>query len=111
MNQICENMTLPLVTFKTRVRVENDEENPFVWKDLTTNDYFKGKKCILFSLPGAFTPTCSSSHLPGYENLYDKFKKLGVDELQDPDDDGKPEVKITNKPLSYTDIKKFKGTV
>ena len=81
MNQICENMTLPLVTFKTRVRVENDEENPFVWKDLTTNDYFKGKKCILFSLPGAFTPTCSSSHLPGYENLYDKFKKLGVDEI------------------------------
>jgi hypothetical protein len=38
-------------------------------------------------------------------------RKLGVDELQDPDDDGKPEVKITNKPLSYTDIKKFKGTV
>ena len=38
MNQICENMTLPLVTFKTRVRVENDEENPFLWKDLTTND-------------------------------------------------------------------------
>ena len=81
MSQICENMKLPLVTFKTRVRVENDNENPFVWKDLTTDDYFKGKKCVLFSLPGAFTPTCSASHLPGYEKLYDDFKKLGVDEV------------------------------
>ena len=81
MSQICENMTLPDVTFKTRVRVENDEENPFVWKDMTTADYFKGKKCVLFSLPGAFTPTCSASHLPRYQELYDEFKTLGVDEV------------------------------
>ena len=81
MNQICENMTLPDVTFKTRVRVENDEENPFVWKDLTTADYFKGKKCVLFSLPGAFTPVCSATHLPRYQELYDEFKTLGVDEV------------------------------
>ena len=78
---ISENFKLPSVVFKTRTRIESSEENPFVWKDLTTDDYFKGKKCILFSLPGAFTPTCSSSHLPGYENLYDEFKKLGVDEI------------------------------
>ena len=81
MSQICENMTLPDVTFKTRVRVENDEENPFVWKDMTTADYFKGKKCVLFSLPGAFTPVCSATHLPRYQELYDEFKTLGVDEV------------------------------
>ena len=81
MSKICENMKLPEVTFKTRVRVENDEENPFVWKDLTTADYFKGKKCVLFSLPGAFTPTCSASHLPRYQELYDDFKTVGVDEV------------------------------
>ena len=81
MSQICENMKLPLVTFKTRTRVESDDENPFVWKDVTTDDYFKGKKCVLFSLPGAFTPTCSASHLPGYEKNYEEFKKLGIDEV------------------------------
>tara|TARA_B100001248_G_C27397952_1_gene467162 strand:+ start:5842 stop:6444 length:603 start_codon:yes stop_codon:yes gene_type:complete len=78
---ISENFKLPSVVFKTRTRVESSEENPFEWKDLTTDDYFKDKKCILFSLPGAFTPTCSSSHLPEYENLYDEFKKLGIDEV------------------------------
>ena len=78
---ISENFKLPSVVFKTRTRIESSEENPFEWKDLTTDDYFKDKKCILFSLPGAFTPTCSSSHLPGYENLYDEFKKLGIDEV------------------------------
>lgn len=76
-----EGMKLPNVTFKTRVRIESSDENPFEWKDMTTNDYFKGKRCILFSLPGAFTPTCSSSHLPGYEKHYDEFKKLGIDEI------------------------------
>ncbi|MGE5476644.1 MAG: peroxiredoxin [Bacteroidales bacterium] len=71
---------VPKVTFKTRVR--NDAlggPNPFEWKDLTTDDIFKGKKVVLFSLPGAFTPTCSTSHLPRYEELYDEFRKLGVD--------------------------------
>ena len=81
MSQICENMKLPLVTFKTRTRVESNDENPFVWKDVTTDDYFKGKKCVLFSLPGAFTPTCSAAHLPGYEKNYEEFKKLGIDEV------------------------------
>ena len=73
--------TLPNVIFKTRIRIDNNSENPFDWKDMTTQDYFAGKKCILFALPGAFTPTCSTSHLPGYEKLYDKFKKLGIDEI------------------------------
>ena len=78
---ISEGMKLPNVVFKTRVRVESSDENPFEWKDMTTDDYFKGKKCILFSLPGAFTPTCSSSHLPGYEKYYEQFKSMGVDEV------------------------------
>ncbi len=73
---------VPNVTFKTRVRDESvGGENPFVWKDLTTDEIFKGKKIVLFALPGAFTPTCSSTHLPGYEEKYDQFKELGVDEV------------------------------
>ena len=81
MNQLSENFVLPDITFKTRTREYSNDENPFIWKDMTTQDYFKGKKCILFSIPGAFTPTCSSSHLPGYENNYDEFKAMGIDEV------------------------------
>lgn len=73
---------VPDVVFKTRVRDESiGGENPFKWYDLTTDELFKGKKVVVFSLPGAFTPTCSSSHLPRYEELYEEFKKLGVDEV------------------------------
>jgi peroxiredoxin len=75
-------MQVPKVTFKTRVR--NDTlggPNPFQWKDLSSDEIFKGKKVVLFSLPGAFTPTCSTSHLPRYEELYDDFRKLGVDRV------------------------------
>ncbi len=74
--------TIPDVTFKTRVR--NDAlggPNPFEWKDVTSDDIFKGKKVVLFALPGAFTPTCSTSHLPGYEKHYDEMKALGVDSV------------------------------
>jgi len=73
---------VPDVTFKTRVR--NDAlggPNPFEWKDLTTADVFAGKKVVVFSLPGAFTPTCSTSHLPRFEELYDEFKAQGVDAI------------------------------
>ena len=72
--------TVPQVTFKTRVR--NDAlggQNPLEWKDLTSDDVFKGKNVVVFSLPGAFTPTCSTSHLPRFEELYDDFKAQGVD--------------------------------
>jgi thioredoxin-dependent peroxiredoxin len=74
--------TVPNVVFKTRVRDESVEgPNPFRWQDVTTADIFKGKKVIVFSLPGAFTPTCSSTHLPEYEKLYEEFKSLGVDKI------------------------------
>jgi thioredoxin-dependent peroxiredoxin len=73
---------VPDVVFKTRVRDESVEgPNPFRWQDRTTKEIFGGKKIVLFALPGAFTPTCSSTHLPGYENQYEDFKALGVDEV------------------------------
>ena len=56
---------VPNVVFKTRVRDENiGGDNPFRWQDVTTDDIFAGKKIVLFALPGAFTPVCSSAHLP-----------------------------------------------
>lgn len=74
------NNQLPDVTFKTRVRNEAlAGDNPFEWKDVTTADLFGGKNVVLFALPGAFTPTCSSTHLPGYEAAFEDFKALGVD--------------------------------
>jgi len=73
---------VPDVVFKTRVRDESVEgPNPFRWQDLTTKEIFDGKKVILFALPGAFTPTCSSTHLPGYETHFEEFKALGVDQV------------------------------
>jgi peroxiredoxin len=73
---------VPQVTFKTRVRDESVEgPNPFRWQDLSTDDVFAGKKIIVFALPGAFTPTCSSTHLPGYEKHYQAFRDAGVDEI------------------------------
>lgn len=74
--------TVPSVVFKTRVRDESvPGPNPFRQQDVTTEEIFKGKKVIVFSLPGAFTPTCSSNHLPRYEELYEEFKGLGVDQI------------------------------
>ena len=74
--------TLPKVTFKTRVRDETlGGPNPYRWQDKTTDDYFKGKRAILFSLPGAFTPTCSTYQLPDFEKLASAFKAKGVDAI------------------------------
>ena len=73
---------VPQITFKTRVRDESVEgPNPFRWQDVTSDDIFAGKKIIVFALPGAFTPTCSSTHLPGYEMKYQEFLDEGVDEI------------------------------
>ncbi len=74
--------SVPNVTFKTRVRDESiGGENPFRWHDLTSEDIFSGRKVIVVALPGAFTPTCSGTHLPGFEAKYDELKALGVDEI------------------------------
>ncbi|MDC0651745.1 peroxiredoxin [Alphaproteobacteria bacterium] len=73
---------IPSIIFKTRVRDESSSENnPFKWKDMSTEDYFKEKKVILFSLPGAFTPTCSTYQLPNFEKLYSKFLDNGIDDI------------------------------
>lgn len=68
-----EGQKVPQVVFKTR---QGDE-----WVDVSTDDLFKGKKVILFALPGAFTPTCSSFHLPRYNQLAPVFKKNGIDDI------------------------------
>jgi peroxiredoxin len=74
--------SVPNVTFHTRVRNEAlGGPNPYEWKDVSSADIFRGKRVVLFALPGAFTPTCSESHLPGYERHYDEFKALGIDEV------------------------------
>lgn len=76
------NKRVPDVTFRTRVRNEDVEgPNPFEWKDLTSAEIFDGQKVVLFALPGAFTPTCSSTHLPGYEAMHEGFTALGVDKV------------------------------
>lgn len=73
---------VPAVTFKTRVRDESiGGDNPFRWQDVTSDDYFAGRKVIVFSLPGAFTPTCSTFQLPDFEKLAPDFKALGVDDI------------------------------
>jgi glutaredoxin-like protein len=68
-----EGMQVPQVTFKARPGNQ--------WRDLSSDEVFKGRTVVLFSLPGAYTPTCSSSHLPRYNELAPEFKKHGVDEI------------------------------
>jgi peroxiredoxin len=73
---------VPDVTFHTRVRNEAlGGPNPYEWKAVTSKDIFAGKRIVLFALPGAFTPACSDAHLPGYENNFETFRQLGIDQL------------------------------
>ncbi|MTH64820.1 peroxiredoxin [Paracoccus shanxieyensis] len=73
---------LPQVTFRTRVRDESIEgPNPYRWQDVTSEDYFAGKRVVLFSLPGAFTPTCSTYQLPGFEKAFAEMTGLGIDAI------------------------------
>jgi len=68
-----EGKRVPNVTFRVR---ENNE-----WKSVTTDELFNGKTVVVFSLPGAFTPTCSSTHLPRYNELAPAFRASGVDKI------------------------------
>jgi peroxiredoxin/glutaredoxin len=68
-----EGQRVPDVTFRVREGAE--------WKEISTKDIFAGKKVVLFALPGAFTPTCSSSHVPRYKELAPRFKELGIDSI------------------------------
>ena len=78
-------MKVPYTNFKTR-EGDTDEVGgcTFIggtWKDVDTTEIFDNKKVVVFALPGAFTPTCSSQQLPGYETKYDELKTLGIDEI------------------------------
>jgi len=73
---------VPEVTFKTRVRDDSIEgPNPVRWENKTSRDLFAARNVVVCSLPGAFTPTCSSNHLPRYDELAEEFKTQGVDEI------------------------------
>lgn len=73
---------IPDVVLKTRVHDESiGGDNPFKWEDVSTGEFFKNKKVVVFSLPGAFTPTCSTFQLPTFEKMFDEFKAEGVDEI------------------------------
>lgn len=79
-----EGTKIPKTNFQT-----NDFEGKILpnicpvieWKTISTDEIFKNKKVVLFALPGAFTPTCSSQQLPGYEKSFSEFKKEGIDEV------------------------------
>jgi peroxiredoxin len=77
-------MKIPEVTFRTRIGDNQSLGGGCAiggeWKDINSSDLFKNKKIILFSLPGAYTPTCSSQQVPGYEEKYEELKKY-VDEI------------------------------
>ena len=68
-----EGQKVPSVKFRTR------KDNG--WLDISTNELFNGKTVVVFSLPGAYTPTCSSTHVPGYNDLAPAFKENGVDDI------------------------------
>ena len=73
---------VPDVVFKNRVRDETvGGDNSYKWEDKTSDEYFRNFKVILFSLPGAFTPTCSTYQLPNFEKLFNEFKILGIDKI------------------------------
>lgn len=76
------NQSIPDVTLKTRVRDDTVAgPNPFSWQDFDVRKEFAGKKIAIFSLPGAFTPTCSNEQCPNYELSYAAFQAAGVDEV------------------------------
>ena len=76
------NRKLPDVTFKTRVHDAAVEgPNPYRWQDRTTADLFGAKRVVVFSLPGAYTPTCSNKQCPSFELAYQEILGLGVDEV------------------------------
>ena len=68
-----EGNRVPKVTFKTRTNHQ--------WQDVSTDDLFKGQTVVVFSLPGAYTPTCSNAHLPRYNELAGVFRANGVDQI------------------------------
>ena len=71
-------MLVPNVNFQFRVRNEVED---YDWETVNSSKLFDGKRVVIFSLPGAFTPTCSSYQLPGFDLQYDEFIALGIDDI------------------------------
>ena len=77
-----EGRRVPEVVFKTRVRDESiGGDNPYRWQDVSTADIFAGRRVVVFSLPGAFTPTCSNEQCPAFERYDEELKAAGADEV------------------------------
>ena len=77
-----EGRTVPAVTFKKRVRDESiGGDNPFKWVDVETKDIFLGQRVVVFALPGAYTPTCSTYQVPGFVAQHDVIKSHMIDEI------------------------------
>ena len=76
------NKTVPQVTFHMRVRDESIQgDNPYRWQPTPTDTIFGGKRVIVFALPGAFTPTCSSTHAPRFDELAEQFSSHSIDDI------------------------------
>ncbi|HYD32589.1 MAG TPA: redoxin family protein, partial [Azospirillaceae bacterium] len=77
-----EGRRVPSVIFKTRVRDESvGGPNPFRWQDVRSDDLFAGRRVVVFSLPGAFTPTCSNEQCPSFDRLFNEMRGMGIDEV------------------------------
>jgi peroxiredoxin len=77
-----QDRRVPDIVFKTRVRDESiGGDNPFRWQDLPSRDVFAARRVVVFSLPGAFTPTCTNEQCPAFDLLYDELRAAGVDEV------------------------------
>ena len=76
------NKTIPHSNFQMRIRDESiGGDNPYRWESTTSESVFSESRAIVFALPGAFTPTCSSTHVPRFDQLYETFKAEGIDEV------------------------------
>ena len=73
-----ETNRIPNAIVHTRVP---SADGSMVWEDVNSDDIFSGRTVVLFGLPGAFTPACSETHLPGFEALHDEITALCVDEV------------------------------
>jgi thioredoxin-dependent peroxiredoxin len=77
-----EGRSVPDTVFKTRIRDDTvTGPNPYRWQDVTTSEVFSGRRVVVFSLPGAFTPTCSNRQCPAYDLVYGQLRQLGIDEV------------------------------
>lgn len=75
-------MHVPKVVFKTRVRDQSlGGSNPYRWQDVSSDEIFSGKRIAVFSLPGAFTPVCSTNQCPAYEQQHDELCSLDIDDV------------------------------